>query len=669
MLQRVTLTPFLLDNLRRAIPIRYRKLIPKAARRWVSFLFLVEAWTLISIAQFTMWLMPQRYRSAVPQDNPSPAKWLRAMADYACAKECLVNNDFAKARECMNRSIGEVPGIGDLHYLRGHIAVALNDPEAAVQDLTKSIECGYDSADVHFYLAIALSTLARHNEAIHHYEVALEKCPDWAQAMVNLAHLRLWNGEEEAAAKLLQRAIQIEPEFSMAHQNLAALYDRWRYKPSSLDLEGRRELLLYDAYNYLGERAFHVGLGNRDGIRLWTRALRLQREIAKDFSLPKTIIKKLGQIPGIDWSLPFRVLPYEWVTQIGHLAMLDTYYKIQSLGWRPPANLLLLAPLKKVANLPYLKEWRNYFHVISNKELVDALFPYQRYIGDCFNAYLQEDGRGVSWTDTGARAHIAWDEQKRNPLLKLTENQLERGAATLRALGMPHDVWFACLHVREGGFHREGAASIQGHRNSTIADYLPAIRSITDRGGWVVRMGDSSMSPMPSMRGVIDYAHSPVKSDWMDVYLCGAARFFIGTTSGLTNAVISYGTPCVLVNCLSNFSQLWNNRVIFTLKMFWSERERRYLKLAEMINDPVRSSVFNIRVMNELGLVPYNNSSKEILEAVEEMSESLGASNNENWPNDHRLPDAWKKAVSDNPFFGNARPGKKFLEEHYDTLL
>jgi putative glycosyltransferase (TIGR04372 family) len=358
-------------------------------------------------------------------------------------------------------------------------------------------------------------------------------------------------------------------------------------------------------------------------------------------------------------------LPYEWVTQIGHIAMLDTYVKIQHLGWRPSANLLLLAPAGKVANAAYLDYWRKYLIVVSDNELVQELFQYQRYIGDCFNAFLYDDERGASWPDVGAKAHIEWDLQGREPLLKLTERDQQRGRDTLIRLGMPPAAWFAGLHAREGGFHRETMSSIQGHRNATINDYLPAIQRVVEAGGWVVRMGDKTMTPLPPMSGVIDYAHSDVKNDWMDVYIAGAARFFIGTTSGLTNAIISFGTPCLLINCVTNFSQLWNNKVRFMLKLLWSRRENRHLTLREITNDPIRSSIFNVNALDKLGIEIINNSPLEIDDAVEEMLRYLAKPDID--PNEWLQE--WNQVMNGNAMWGNGVPLSSFIANNRSALL
>ena len=95
------------------------------------------------------------------------------------------------------------------------------------------------------------------------------------------------------------------------------------------------------------------------------------------------------------------------------------------------------------------------------------------------------------------------------------------------------------LHVREG----VGAS----RRDGNIADYLPAIRRIAQAGGWVVRIGDPSMTKMTDVPNLIDCAHKP-RRDWLDVYALGAARFMIGTNSGPVFVAGTFGVPALLSN-------------------------------------------------------------------------------------------------------------------------
>ena len=95
------------------------------------------------------------------------------------------------------------------------------------------------------------------------------------------------------------------------------------------------------------------------------------------------------------------------------------------------------------------------------------------------------------------------------------------------------------LHVREPGYRGESRENTtENWRNANPLDYLKAIKAVTNAGGWVFRMGDSSMTPLPSMPQVIDYAHHEIQSDWMDVFLWRELSVLYRHTIGLYE-----GTP------------------------------------------------------------------------------------------------------------------------------
>lgn len=556
----------------------------------------------------------------------------------------------------------------ELLFLRGMTLLNKGDYPHARRDLAEATSTGFRTAGSYFYLGMACMQLGDVAAAEHAYRKALNYHKEWPQLFLNLAHVLLTAGNRDEALPLLRQAIGLDPSFAMAHQNIAAKYDRASYRLQPLDLEMRDECMLYDACNLAGEKAIHAGLGRR-GVELFVEALRVQRNAARDRDLPADLIERLSSIPPFDPALPTRILPYEWVTQIGHIAMLDTYLKIGELGWRGRANAVLLAPPDKVANAAYLDCWRSRLVVVEDEDLVTRLFPWQRYFGDCFNAVLDADGAGHPFPEYGARVHVAWDDEGRPPLLALDDAAVRRGRERLEQLGLPRDAWFVTLHVREGGFHREQGTRSQAHRNASVLDYVPAIEAITQRGGWVVRMGDRSMQPMPALPGTIDYAHSAEKSPEMDVFLCGGARMFIGTTSGLTNAVISFGTPCVLVNCLSNFAQLWNTRVTFTLKPFWSEPAKRYLRLDEMLAEEFRSKVFDLRVLAAEGVTPENNTSEDIEAAVEEALDELIAGRPMQAAATERVAGVLGRVAPGQPLYGNARASNAFFARRADIFF
>jgi putative glycosyltransferase (TIGR04372 family) len=466
------------------------------------------------------------------------------------------------------------------------------------------------------------------------------------------------------AQAAFERSVALMPKTVMAHQNYAGRYDVQTYQPKPFELEHAGELLVYDNLGQYAEDLFLQGRFH-DSFRHYQRMLDHQREIAPRARIPHDLTRRLArQHQTFDRHRPMRLLPYEWVVQFGHIGLLDIYMKMAKLGMYPDANYVVLAPAKKVANAEYLRYWERYFTIVRDGDLVDDLFPYQRYIGDNFMAYPATSGEAEPWTRAGARAQVAWAEQNRRPLLTLLPEDRDLGRRTLTELGLPEGAWYAGLHVREGGYYGEASTGISTHRNSAIADYTGAIEEVTRRGGWVIRLGDKSMRPMAPMHHVIDYAVSPQKSASMDIFLLATSRFVIGTTSGLTTACLSFGRPMVLVNCISNDWQLWSKETDFIPKRLRERQSGRYLSLGETYRQPVQGYLINNVVTNRRGFAIEPNSADEITAAVCYKLDLLDGAIMRPGRN-HAVMASYLRAMADNPMmFGAAQPVVPFLEQH-----
>ena len=183
-------------------------------------------------------------------------------------------------------------------------------------------------------------------------------------------------------------------------------------------------------------------------------------------------------------------------------------------------------------------------------------------------------------------------------------------------MGIPVSDWFVALHVREGGHHdREETLN---YRNSSTHNYRDAIRVITQAGGWVVRLGDASMTPMPDMERVVDYAHSRWKSELMDLYLISECQFYFGTTSGPFTAALLLDRPALTVNA-SHFSLWAPSRCgdLGILKHVYSPRLRRVLSVRELVEEPFESQCADT-LSESHGYQLIENSPDEIRDVVEE---------------------------------------------------
>jgi putative glycosyltransferase (TIGR04372 family) len=302
-----------------------------------------------------------------------------------------------------------------------------------------------------------------------------------------------------------------------------------------------------------------------------------------------------------------------------------------------------------------MEYWRRYLpDMITDPVAIELLSPLAKYLEDHLFAVMDASGKQICEFFIAERAIQAqWEEEGRSHLLTLSDSDHERGWRCLRGLGVPADAWFVGLHVREG--------RVKGARNADINTYSLAMESIVARGGWVIRMGDPSMTPLPPMPQVIDYAHGQVRSDWMDVFLWAQCRFFIGTQSGPLMVPPTFGVPCVLTNSSSLGLRLWFNKDLCIFKLFWSKSEARYLNFAELVASAL-GWVESAKYLASQGIKLVDNTPKEINEVVIEMLDRLEGKLSYS-REDEELQERFDSLYTSNASKANARIGQDFLRK------
>lgn len=351
---------------------------------------------------------------------------------------------------------------------------------------------------------------------------------------------------------------------------------------------------------------------------------------------------------------------------MGHQAYLpDCYLKMQKLGWISPGETMLLAPPWFTANSHLLKYWEKYVKVVRDPALLRTLNSTARDIFYCNAFCLLPDGRAMSANQGMARVQEEWDRCGYEPLLKLSEEDFEKGWKYLSSHGVPKEAWFVALHVRGPEFKQQEDCGYNMHRNSKIESYYSAIKEITARGGWVIRMGEPSMPPMPEMPQVIDYAHDPQKCDWLDIFLATGCKFFLGSAGGMTLTPKTFGVPVVGVNYPPTPPQ-YNSHDIFIPKLMKVRAENRLLSFREYLSEPIIHSEDGDR-FKELGYDFVDNTSDEILDATIEMLERLDGKSTCD-VDDLNRQKTFKSYVS--PIFGSfiSQVGTQFLRK-YSQLL
>lgn len=346
--------------------------------------------------------------------------------------------------------------------------------------------------------------------------------------------------------------------------------------------------------------------------------------------------------------------------RIGHLCIEpDCYVKERDLGRLDRFFGIFLIPEDTAANRALLGLWAKKLPVVSSRIWCRILRPFTRFAFLVFSV----ERYAVAFNETAACVGIL-AKWKGAPVLSQPQTLLIRGRKALLELGVPPGAWFVCVHSREGGYSPSDEYA-HSFRNSDISNYQLAMEAIVERGGWCIRVGESTAKLASPMKGVVDYAHSAAKSDWMDVFLCANCRFFLGNSSGLHLLASVFGVPSALANVIPGASSLSVVPGDIAIPKMLQRRESGELLTFTAI---MGSEVANFRFAKEYadqGLVLEENTAEDIRDLALEMLEccSGGAAYA---PEDEDLQARFKALFRDGHFgFGAAsRIGREFLKKY-----
>ncbi len=304
--------------------------------------------------------------------------------------------------------------------------------------------------------------------------------------------------------------------------------------------------------------------------------------------------------------------------RIGHVALEpDWFVKEMTIGARPRVKPVLLMSRKDCPNPCLLGYWEKYLHIVRSRFAIALLRPFRIF------PFLRVDlfESMAPMRLVGKRPDILSLWGTRPPLLKLSEEHRARGMAALAELGVPEDAWFVCVHSREGGYSPEDE-HVHGFRNTAIGSYALAMEAIVARGGWCVRVGDATMQPLAPQKGVVDYARSPLKSDWMDIFLCAQCRFFLGNTSGLYVVSYVFGVPAALAN-LTPLAQVYPlSGADLGIPKLQARSSGELVPFADILNSPAANFVFTAEFEND-GLENVDNTAEDIRDLAVELMDRL----------------------------------------------
>jgi len=311
------------------------------------------------------------------------------------------------------------------------------------------------------------------------------------------------------------------------------------------------------------------------------------------------------------------------LSQIGTIFYLDLLLREGVLNTGKPTaknKVLVLASHYKDGNHYLLNLYKPYVTLVRNPVLKFLLSPL--FVS---NVFQDNSFRFDSVYFSKPIAHNVWNEYAKEhdaPLIHLPEADKKKAQDLLENY-LPEGQKFVTLHVRDSGFYGDTDRTT---RNADIRTYQKAIQYLIDKGFAVVRIGDPNSVSIEEMVKdcgplLFDYAHSDIKSEFMDCYLLSESEFLIGAPSGPVMVTMLFNVQSCNVN--------WNNVShaphfvegdIATIKKVCYIKDQTLVPFEKLFQPPLSQNP-NQQTLEKHGLYYENNSEEEILNTVKEFIE------------------------------------------------
>lgn len=191
------------------------------------------------------------------------------------------------------------------------------------------------------------------------------------------------------------------------------------------------------------------------------------------------------------------------------------------------------------------------------------------------------------------------------------------GTRFLDTLGVAPDDRVVALHMREGSYlssHR-----YHDFRNTTPANYVPAVNRLLEDGVWVFRLGDKASSAMDiSNPKFVDLPTLPEHEDFMDVFLLAKAWFAICCSSGPLGPALAFGTPVLLVNGILEQQTFFNPRDVIQFKRYIDQQTGHPIGYHDLLERGI-TGLSTAKEYDAHQVRVEENTPEEIVGAVEEM--------------------------------------------------
>lgn len=348
--------------------------------------------------------------------------------------------------------------------------------------------------------------------------------------------------------------------------------------------------------------------------------------------------------------------------RIGHFAgNTEMYLCERDAGMQDPRSFDIFYHTSPVCNQQLKKMWDRTLHIWSFAKGLDRIN--RKLPGGKRHEIPMLSDRDIHGLHARTQPHLSF-----------TTEEEHLGQVALRELGIPEGDRFVCFCVRDSAYLDAALPgrdwSYHNYRDSSIESFVPAVYELTRRGYFAIRMGAvvkeglNINNPM-----IIDYATNGRRDDFLDIFLNGKCRFFLGGAAGITTVPLVFRVPRAYVNFIPlETVPTWGKGDLFIPKKLWLRGERRFLTFREIFDSGAAMFVRDNQY-EQAGIEVLENTPEEIMAVVIEMDERLNGTWQTTEEDEELQRQFWSFfASSDLHGIIVARIGAAFLRQNRELL-
>lgn len=241
-------------------------------------------------------------------------------------------------------------------------------------------------------------------------------------------------------------------------------------------------------------------------------------------------------------------------------------------------NVWSLGPVAKQSNRYLASKWKQELLVfpswlVGSLHSVGSFFPFLK---------LNEPKLSVTGSMNGldkTASHVSFKA-----------NEIEEGKKRLVEIGVNPDKPYVCLIVRDGGHYKSrGEIETAGYEflNFDINNFSGVAEALIESGFQVIRMGSGSERPFTSKPdGVIDYALSINRSEFLDVFIAATCEFAVSTQTGPDAVCMLFRRPVLYVD-ITRYCQFFFGSKIATWSPVRLQKNGKILNLSEVADSEI----------------------------------------------------------------------------------